>query len=203
MTFMQSIDHNGDGKMSFGEFVAWYRLGKDSGILNYVKHLLAAQHKFKVRLEAEAKTETYLGESKFYFEITDRRNPDETQDQNSTVMTIDLRTGHELISKNHLNDIWPNYVSKREKGSFIIYLTAKSSNPTKLCEVYEKFILAMVEFWSEDYPKHQNALMALYSNLDTQYFLLQLKSLGSPVKMWLSHGIYQKSGTAHLPSSSF
>ena len=133
-----------------------------------MKHLLAAQHQFKLRLEAEAKTETYLGASKFYFEVTDRRNTDQTQDQNSTVMTIDLRTGHDLIGKNYLNDIWPDFVSKREKGSFIIYMTAKSNDPKKLCEVYEQFILAMVEFWSEEYPKHQNALMALYSNLDTQ-----------------------------------
>ena len=72
-SFFKDIDTNYDKKVSFGEFVAWYRIGHDSKLKQYLQNQLrytVGASSLKTKFKDQKIRE--LREDNIYIEITDK-----------------------------------------------------------------------------------------------------------------------------------
>lgn len=145
--FFQKIDINYDKKVSFGEFVAWYRIGQDSKLKLYLQNQLrytAGFSHLKTKFKDQKISE--LTEDNTYIEIADK-------DLHEKSKISFFAAGHQLPDRvTELRNAFGSTFGEAEITG-MCYFKIKGKNPEKLTEAFSSFFETLKQSLIEILPE--------------------------------------------------
>lgn len=182
------IDTNHDGKVSFEEFVAWFRLGKSTKLKGFLKQSLKGmafvdKHKSKMTHTADGDNETLR---LFNLEIS------EGQPGSKTSFGVHFSsTAPDMFAR--VANACPDFSGSEDRRTWSVMIM-KAKNPAALKEAIETFIQFGKDTATEmDEGLGQMADMTKYQvGIDGDYVVLAIDVLANPMaeaQLDMAHGV--------------
>jgi hypothetical protein len=176
-TLFNEIDTNHDGKVSFEEFVAWFRLGKSTKLKGFLKQSLRGmafvdKHKSKMTHTANGDSETL---NLFNLEIS------EGQPGNKTTFGVHFcSTAPDMLAR--VANACPDFSGNEEARVWSVMIM-KAKNPAALKEAIETFIQFGKDTATEmDEGLGQMVDMTSYQvGIDGDYVVVAVDLLANPM----------------------
>lgn len=176
------IDTNHDGKISFEEFTAWYRLGRNTKLRDFLKFQLNAINKFDSHFTQRYKSCEHSGETgRHQFLDIDIRDGD-VSEETATLHSFNF------CSKNNVSDIerfskaCPTLSQGPEGQRAFAMLTVKANDAQKLKSVITTFFDAAKELLIEKDPSFESIWNAMKYEIgiDGDYVVLGFEGTENP-----------------------
>jgi len=192
----KEIDTNHDGKISFEEFVAWFRLGNATKLKGFLKQSLKGmafvqEHKSKMTHEATGESERL---NLFNLEVS------EGQPGDATRFDFEMSTSNpELMTR--VANACPSYAGNEDKRTWFVN-TFKAKNPQALKEALETFLQ-----FAKDTVSEQPGMDAIVDaqayevGVDGDYVVLAVDLMSNPMgeaQLEMAHDV-----AGGLPLESF
>jgi len=162
-SLFSEADTNKDGKLSFNEFVAWFRVGRTTRFAKLMKYQISMLSKFDDFTNKMSELEKQFGTSEEDAEIIKLANivfKDAKNDPGKTSVKLDIRTGMKNHMTKALKYAFPNY----DEETMYVYFTLRSEKSHILKKRFNTFISELMLIIEQAAPQ----LMPIVGMIDFQ-----------------------------------
>ena len=157
----REIDLNQDGKISFDEFLAWFRVGRTTGSARLLKSQIKVMNEFNSFMKKYATRGTMDQEDIDNSEIIDLTIRDRSGPSSGTMVKGEILLG----SRNKLLGAVKLAFPEFEPSEPHFYFTIRTQNARQLCEEMNKFLINMMMAMEEFNPQMKNQIEKMNINV--------------------------------------
>jgi len=186
----KEIDTNHDGKISFKEFTAWYRLGRNSKLRDVLKYQLKALNKLDAHFTKKfKKAAAYDSEGRTT--LVDVEIRDGEPDEGNTDCCLRLTTKADKELTDRVTRACPDLAARvsfdaTHENPIVSYafvcFTMRSSNPEALAQAFRDFYNSTKELLMEMDPSMEGVFDAVQYHVgtDEDWVVIASDALGNP-----------------------
>merc|ERR1711957_236057 len=186
----KEIDTNHDGKISFDEFTAWYRLGRNSKLRDVLKYQLKALNKFDAHFtKTYKKCSAYDGEGRTSFIDVELRDGEPSENNTDCCVRLTTKADEELSDR--VGRACPDLAVRVGEGhnselpagtrAFACF-TIRSTNPTALAQAFRDFYNSAKEMVLEQDPRMEDLfnMVKYHVGTDEDWVVIASDAAGNP-----------------------
>merc|ERR1712195_70887 len=186
----KEIDTNHDGKISFDEFTAWYRLGRNSKLRDVLKYQLKALNKFDAHFtKTYKKCSAYDGEGRTNFIDVELRDGEPSENNTDGCMRLTTKADEELSDR--VGRACPDLAVRVGEGhnselpagtrAFACF-TIRSTNPTALAQAFRDFYNSAKDLLIEKEPEMEGlfGMVKYHVGTDEDWVVVASDAAGNP-----------------------
>jgi hypothetical protein len=193
----KEIDTNHDGKVSFEEFTAWYRLGRNSKLRDVLKFQLSAMDVWNSRDKSYKEVGTYAEDGRSDMVDVEIRDGEPLETNTDCVVRLTTQVDPEMIArvKRACPKLFEGFANEDsmmppDTQSFACF-SVKSTNPQALVDALKAFWTALKEFAEEQSNVHSEDRALLdtefHSGIDGEYAVLAIDAAKNPLTEQFVH----------------
>merc|ERR1711957_984703 len=175
----KEIDTNHDGKISFDEFTAWDRLGRNSKLRDVLKYQLKALNKFDAHFtKTYKKCSAYDGEGRTSFIDVELRDGEPSE--NNTDCCVRLTTKADEVLGDRVGE---GHNSELPAGTrAFACFTIRSTNPTALAQAFRDFYNSAKDLLIEKEPEMEGlfGMVKYHVGTDEDWVVVASDAAGNP-----------------------
>merc|ERR1712166_196848 len=187
----KEIDTNHDGKISFEEFTAWYRLGRNSKLRDGLKYQLKAMNKFDAHFTKNYKKASAYDGAEGRNSLVDIEIRDGEPAENNTDMTFRFTTKADEELSDRVGRACPDLTVRLGEGhgsglpagtrAFVCF-TMRSSNPEALAQAFRDFYNSARDLLIEKEPSMEQLIdmVKYHVGTDEDWVVIAHEAAGNP-----------------------
>jgi len=187
----KEIDTNHDGKISFEEFTAWYRLGRNSKLRDGLKYQLKAMNKFDAHFTKNYKKASAYDGAEGRTSLVDIEIRDGEPAENNTDMTFRFTTKADEELSDRVGRACPDLAVRVGEGhnselpagtrAFACF-TIRSTNPTALAQAFRDFYNSAKDLLLEKDPRMEDLfnMVKYHVGTDEDWVVIASDAAGNP-----------------------
>jgi len=187
----KEIDTNHDGKISFEEFTAWYRLGRNSKLRDGLKYQLKAMNKFDAHFTKNYKKASAYDGAEGRTSLVDIEIRDGEPAENNTDMTFRFTTKADEELSDRVGRACPDLTVRLGEGhgsglpagtrAFVCF-TMRSSNPEALAQAFRDFYNSARDLLIEKEPSMEQLtdMVKYHVGTDEDWVVIASEAAGNP-----------------------
>lgn len=179
----KEMDTNHDGKISFEEFVAWYRLGRKSDLKDYLKFNLKVIEQFDTHFTKKYKACEHSSQPGRQHLIDIEIRDGEPSDTGNSMALFNVCSRNQQGDLNRFRNACPKLNMGPEGQQSFSYISLKASNVEGLRNTIETFFDITMEMLVEKDPSLEFVIenMKYQVGTDGDYVVLGFQGEGNPM----------------------